>query len=79
MDIPEFVKSGWFIAIVAATWGVILRVMVGKYEASNRRQEGRLDALEENVNQMQIDLAGIAGVLKERGRSGRYTWPQGHD
>lgn len=74
----DFTETGWFIAIAAATWGVILRVLVGRHEASNRRQEARLVELERTMARMQLDLAEIAGVIKERGRNGRHTWPQGH-
>lgn len=65
-------------AIVAATWGVVLRIMVGRREASSKRQEARLQKVEESVQQISIDLATIAAIIKERGRDGRHTWPHGH-
>lgn len=75
----DFTQTGWFIAIATATWGVILRVLVGRHEASNKRVESRQAALEADVADIKIDLARIAGVLQERGRNGRHTWPRGHD
>jgi Na+/glutamate symporter len=77
-SLMDLTQTGWFIAIAAATWGVILRVMVGRREASSKRQEGRLQKLEDSVSAIRIDIAEIAGVLKERDRNGRHTWPRGH-
>jgi hypothetical protein len=74
----DFLQSGWFIAIAAATWGIILRVIIGRYEASNRRQEARLAQLELDMIQIKVSLASIAGRLLERDHSGRYTWPGDH-
>jgi hypothetical protein len=71
----DIFSSGWFIAIAAATWGIILRVIIGRYEASNRRQEARLVQLEAEMVQIKISLASIAGRMMERDHRGNYTWP----
>jgi Na+/glutamate symporter len=71
----EWSTSGWFIALAAATWGIVLRVLVGRREASARRQEARFEKIETDVANIKESLASIAGRLIERDRYGRYTWP----
>jgi hypothetical protein len=75
----DFTKSGWFIAIVAATWGIVLRTILGRREAAARRLEDRFVSMEEAIGIMQRDIADISAVLRERGRDGRHTWPSGHE
>lgn len=75
----DLFKSSWFVTLAAATWSVILRVMIGRSQAASKRVEARFIKLEESVDAMQIDLATIAGVIKERDRSGRHTWPPHHE
>lgn len=78
-DLLNFTQTGWFIAILAATWGVILRVLVGRHERSNNRIEAKFQTLEDDVMMIKGDIAGILGRLRERDRHGRHTWPGDHE
>jgi hypothetical protein len=71
----DFLQTGWFAAVAAATWALILRVIVGRFQASSRRQEERLEKLESEITSIKISLASIAGRMMERDHFGKYTWP----
>jgi hypothetical protein len=71
----DIAQTGWFIAIVAATWGIILRAVLAHRENSSKRIESRLAMLESKMVAIEVSLASIAGRLLERDRLGRYTWP----
>lgn len=75
----DVAKSGWFIALVAATWGIVLRAILGYRQSTAKKLEERFTSLEDNVSAMQKDLSRIAGIIEERGHNGRYTWPRGHE
>lgn len=74
-SIASIAQTGWFIAIAAATWGIILRWLVGRHDRANERLEGRLNQLEADVRLIKESLASIAGRLLERDHYGRHTWP----
>jgi steroid 5-alpha reductase family enzyme len=74
-SIGSIAQSGWFIAIVATTWGIFLRFMLAKRDKAERKLDDRLAQLEKDVSSMQIALASIAGRLLERDRHGKFTWP----
>jgi hypothetical protein len=69
----DITKSSWFVTLAAATWGVILRVMVGRHQDAAKRMEARFTKLEQSVDQVQIDVATIAGALKKRDSRGRHA------
>ena len=69
----DITKSSWFVTLAAATWGVILRVMVGRHQDAAKRMEARFAKLEQSVDQVQIDVATIAGALKKSGSRGRHA------
>ena len=71
----DIAQTGWFIAIVAATWGIILRAIIGYRDRVNRRIDDRLSNLEGDMVAIKESLASIAGRLLERDRHGRHTWP----
>jgi len=75
----DLAKSGWFIALATATWGVILRVLVGRRETAARRMEDRFTNIESDIDAMKKDISLISGVLQERDRNGRHTWPRVHE
>ena len=68
-------QTGWFIAILAATWGIVLRAILGHRDRVNRRIDERLTNLENDMTKIKESLASIAGRLLERDRLGRHTWP----
>jgi hypothetical protein len=71
----DIAQTGWFIAIVAATWGIILRAIIGHRDRVNRRIDDRLTKLEEDVGKIREALSSIAGRMMERDRHGKHTWP----
>lgn len=71
----DIAQTGWGVALIAATWGIVLRTILGRREATQRKVEERLENLERTVSQIQVSLATIAGRLLERDKHGRYTWP----
>jgi hypothetical protein len=71
----DIAQTGWFIAIAAATWGIILRWLVGRHDRANERLEARLNQLEADMTLIKESLASIAGRLLERDHYGRHTWP----
>jgi tetrahydromethanopterin S-methyltransferase subunit G len=68
-------QTGWGVAIIAATWGIVLRAILGRRDAKERKIEERLDNLEKTVSAIQVSLATIAGRMLERDVRGNYTWP----
>jgi hypothetical protein len=71
----DIAQTGWFIAIVAATWGIVLRAIIGHRDRVNRRIDDRLTKLEEDVSKIREALSSIAGRMMERDRHGKHTWP----
>jgi len=71
----DIAQTGWFIAIVAATWGIILRAILAYRENRNKRTETRLSVIEAEIIDIKVSIASIAGRLLERDRLGKYTWP----
>lgn len=62
-------QSGWAIALLTASWGIILRTLIGKHFRKWDNVERRLGLIEQ-------DLFFIKGRLRERDRGqGRRTWP----
>ena len=78
-SLMDIAQTGWFVAIVAATWGIILRALIGRRDAANRRIDERLCTLEKDVGLIKESLASIAGRLIERDRHGIHTWPGDKD
>jgi tetrahydromethanopterin S-methyltransferase subunit G len=68
-------STGWGVAIIAATWGIVLRTILARRDAKERKIEERLDNLEKAVSAIQVSLATIAGRMLERDVRGNYTWP----
>lgn len=63
------VSSGWVVALLTASWGIILRALIGKHFKKWDSVDSRLQAIEN-------DLAQIKGRFRERDRGrGRETWP----
>ena len=59
----QVTQSGWFVALAAATWGIILRALIGKYsELQKEAKEERalvIRSLEEN----RIAIAALANRI----------------
>ena len=68
-------QTGWGVAIIAATWGIVLRAILGRRDAKERKIEERLENLEKTVSDIQVSIATIAGRMLERDVRGNYTWP----
>jgi hypothetical protein len=68
-------QTGWGVAIIAATWGIVLRAILGRRDAKERKIEERLEKLEQTTAAIQVSLATIAGRLLERDVRGNFTWP----
>jgi hypothetical protein len=66
--------SGWVVAILAGTWGIVLRALIGRYlRWEEKRQEfdektlGRLAKIEER-------LAVIEARSHDRRREDKHQW-----
>ena len=68
----EWSSSGWFVALLTATWGFVLRLLIGKHFR-------KWDLIEERLGNIEKDLYTIKGRFNERDRNGRVTWPGDHD
>jgi hypothetical protein len=73
-SLADIAQTGWFIAIAAATWGIVLRWLVGRHNSANQRLDSRLSQLEQDVNQIKVSLASIAGRMLERDTQMRSRW-----
>lgn len=70
--LSHVVSSGWFVALLTGVWGLVLRILIGRYRAHVDLTE-RVD---DRLNSIEADLNVIKAVLRERSRDGsRYTWP----
>ncbi len=67
--------TGWVAALFASMLAFAQRIIIGRYNA----HAAVMKEIDERLNRIETDLAGIKGVLRERDRNGRHTWPQNHD
>lgn len=67
----QVTQSGWFVAIVAATWGIILRALIGRYaelqKESKAERELVIKSLEENRQAISA-LANRMSLLEDHDR-----------
>jgi len=49
LDLTKMFQSGWFVAILATTWGIILRTVIGNYSRAVAKAEARLASMESRI------------------------------
>jgi hypothetical protein len=67
--------TGWIVAVLTAVWGLAMRIIIGRYNDHARLMR----EINQRLTNIEIDVAGVKGVLRERDRNGTFTWPHGHD
>jgi hypothetical protein len=45
-DVTDVVNSGWAVALLTATWGIILRILVGRHLRASDETRQKLAAIE---------------------------------
>ncbi len=60
--------GGWVVAIMTATWGVVLRTVVGRYERNAADERARNAMIDQSLHNINERLSRIEGRFAERDR-----------
>lgn len=62
-------QSGWAVAVLTATWGIILRTLIGKHFK-------KWDSVEDRLRNIELDLFELKGRFREidRRSGARNNW-----
>jgi hypothetical protein len=66
--------TGWIVALLAATWGILLRALVGRYERYQSTQIAAAQALQSTLVDIDRRLTLIEGRITERDRCMGDRW-----
>ena len=70
--------AGWLVAFLMATWGIILRALIGRHFRASARLEERLIAIETELAHLRGRIEGVDSVYKgprRRRMDAGTTWP----